>query len=145
MSKPFNQQFLEEKVKGLLENRERMKRRFSNELLDSSKSNSGERKFLIEFENLIQMGIQDSTLSVESLSKSLGMSRVQLYRKITAITGINVNDYIADYKIKKAKVALKDSSLNIAEIAYSLGFNSPAYFTTFFKQKTGQTPTEWRA
>jgi signal transduction histidine kinase/DNA-binding response OmpR family regulator len=145
LSKPFNQQFLEEKVKGLMENRERMKRRFSNEVLASSKSNSGERKFLIEFENLIQNGIQDNTLSVEALSKNLGMSRVQLYRKITALTGINVNDYIADYKIKKAKVALKDTSLNIAEIAYSLGFNSPAYFTTFFKQKTGQTPTEWRA
>jgi AraC-like DNA-binding protein len=72
------------------------------------------------------------------------MSRVQLFRKISALTDKNVTDYIADYKIQKAKVLLNDHRKNITEIAYELGFNNPNYFTTFFKQKTDKTPSEWR-
>nr|WP_255066764.1 substrate-binding domain-containing protein [Lacihabitans sp. LS3-19] len=144
MGKPFNQLLLEEKVKNLIENRDRMRRRFSNEITNPGNVQSSERKFLLDFELLIEKYLNDSTLSVEKLSAELGMSRVQLYRKITAITNHNVNDYIAEYKIKKAKSLLADASKNISEIAYELGFNNPSYFTTFFKQKTNKTPSEWR-
>ncbi len=60
------------------------------------------------------------------------------------MTNKNVNDYIAEFKIKKAKQLLQDPTKNITEIAYELGFNNPGYFTTFFKQKTNQTPSDWR-
>lgn len=144
LSKPFNQQLLEEKIKNLLENRDRMRRRFSSEVSIAQQQQKGERKFLLEFEALIEKNIKDSTLSVEKLSQELGMSRVQLFRKISALTNKNVVDYIAEYKIQKAKTLLNDHSKNITEIAYELGFNNPSYFTTFFKQKTNQTPSEWR-
>lgn len=144
LTKPFNQQLLEEKLKSLLENRAKMKQRFFNEISSGNRLQKGERKFLLEFEALIDKNIKDSTLSVEKLSQELGMSRVQLFRKISALTGKNVTDYIADYKIQKAKVLLNNHSKNITEIAYELGFNNPGYFTTFFKQKTDQTPSEWR-
>lgn len=144
VSKPFNQQLLEQKVKTLLDNRNRVRRRFSNEVTNPTQVPTGERKFLLDFELLIEKHLKDNTLSVENLSHELGMSRVQLYRKITALTNKNVNDYIAEYKLKKAKQLLADPSLNITEIAYELGFNTPSYFTTFFKQKSGQTPSEWR-
>ena len=144
ISKPFNQQLLEEKIKGLLENRDRMRRRFSNEVMNPSHAQKGERKFLVEFEALIEKNIKDSSLSVEKLSQELGMSRVQLFRKISALTNKNVTDYIAEFKLQKAKILLKNSDKNIAEIAYETGFNNPSYFTTFFKQKTNQTPSEWR-
>ena len=142
--KPFNQQLLEEKLKGLVENRDRMRRRFSNEVISPNQLQKGERRFLLEFEALIDKNIKDSTLSVEKLSQELGMSRVQLFRKISALTNKNVADYIAEYKLQKAKILLKEQEKNIAEIAYELGFSTPSYFTTFFKQKTNQTPTEWR-
>jgi signal transduction histidine kinase/DNA-binding response OmpR family regulator len=142
--KPFNQQLLEEKLKGLVENRDRMRRRFSNEVINPSQLQKGERRFLLEFEALIEKNIKDSTLSVEKLSQELGMSRVQLFRKISALTNKNVADYIAEYKLQKAKILLKEQEKNVAEIAYELGFSTPSYFTTFFKQKTNQTPTEWR-
>lgn len=142
--KPFNQQLLEEKLKGLVENRDRMRRRFSNEVINPNQLQKGERRFLLEFEALIDKNIKDSTLSVEKLSHELGMSRVQLFRKISALTNKNVADYIAEYKLQKAKILLKEQEKNIAEIAYELGFSTPSYFTTFFKQKTNQTPTEWR-
>ena len=83
-------------------------------------------------------------ISVEKLSHELGMSRVQLFRKISALTNKNVTDYIAEFKLQKAKILLKDPEKNISEIAYETGFNNPSYFTTFFKQKTNQTPSEWR-
>ncbi len=143
--KPFNQQLLEEKIKGLIENRDRMRRRFTNEITNTNTVLKGERKFLIEFESLIEKYITDSTLTVEKLSHELGMSRVQLFRKISALTNKNVSDYIADFKLQKAKVLLKNSEKTIAEIAYKTGFNNPSYFTTFFKQKTNQTPSEWRS
>jgi AraC-like DNA-binding protein len=60
------------------------------------------------------------------------------------LTNKNVTDYIADFKLLKAKALLKESDKTISEIAYELGFNNPSYFTTFFKQKTNQTPSEWR-
>ncbi|WP_435358010.1 hybrid sensor histidine kinase/response regulator transcription factor [Emticicia sp. SJ17W-69] len=142
--KPFNQQLLEEKLKVLVENRDRMRRRFSNEVINPNQLQKGERRFLLEFEALIDKNIKDSTLSVEKLSQELGMSRVQLFRKISALTNKNVADYIAEYKLQKAKILLKEEEKNIAEIAYELGFSTPSYFTTFFKQKTNQTPTEWR-
>lgn len=144
MGKPFNQQLLEEKVKNLLDNRDRIRRRFSNEITNLSHVQSNERKFLIDFELLIEKYMKENTLSVEHLSKEMGMSRVQLFRKITALTNKNVNDYIAEFKIKKAKQLLQDPTKNITEIAYELGFNNPGYFTTFFKQKTNQTPSDWR-
>jgi signal transduction histidine kinase/DNA-binding response OmpR family regulator/DNA-binding LacI/PurR family transcriptional regulator len=144
MSKPFNQHLLEERIKGLIENRDRMRRRFANEITNPSDVLKGERKFLIEFEALLEKNLADSTLSVEKLSHELGMSRVQLFRKISALTNKNVSDYIADFKLQKAKSLLKNSDKTIAEIAYEIGFNSPSYFTTFFKQKTNQTPSDWR-
>ena len=142
--KPFNQQFLEEKVKNLLGNRDRMRRRFSNEITNPQQVESKERKFLLDFELLLEKHISSSQLSVENLSRELGMSRVQLYRKITALTNKNVNEYIADYRIKKAKQLLRDRTKNISDIAYELGFKDPAYFATFFRQKIGQTPSDWR-
>jgi signal transduction histidine kinase/DNA-binding response OmpR family regulator len=142
--KPFNQQLLEEKLKSLVENRDRMRRRFSNEVINPNQLQKGERRFLLEFEALIEKNIKDSTLSVEKLSQELGMSRVQLFRKISALTNKNVVDYIAEYKLQKAKILLKEQEKNIAEIAYELGFSTPSYFTTFFKQKTNQTPSEWK-
>lgn len=144
ITKPFNQQLLEERVKSMIENRDKMRRRFSNEITNTSHIPKNERKFLIEFETLIEKHIKDSTLSVEKLSHELGMSRVQLFRKISALTNKNVTDYIAEIKLQKAKTLLKETNKTIAEIAYETGFNNPSYFTTFFKQKTQQTPSEWR-
>lgn len=144
MGKPFNQALLEANIRTLLENRQRQRRRLESEIVNPGTVQHKERKFLADFESILEKRLMENDLSVEQLSRDMGMSRVQLYRKITALTSRNVNDYIADYKIKKAKILLADSANNISEIAYKLGFNNPGYFTTFFKQKTGETPRDWR-
>ena len=104
---------MEEKIKGLLDNRDRMRRRFSGEITNPSQIQKGERKFLVEFELLLEKHLTESTLSVEKLSRELGMSRVQLFRKISALTNKNVTDYIADFKLLKAKALLKESDKTI--------------------------------
>lgn len=144
MAKPFSQSLLEANIGTLLENRQRQRRRLENEVVNPETVQAKERKFLSVFETMLEKRLSENELSVEQLSRDLGMSRVQLYRKITALTNRNVNDYIADYKIRKAKILLADADNNISEIAYKLGFNSPGYFTTFFKQRTGETPSDWR-
>jgi signal transduction histidine kinase/DNA-binding response OmpR family regulator len=144
IAKPFNQQLLEENIRTLIDNRDKMRRRFSNEITNTNQVPKGERKFLLEFETIIEKHIKDGDLSLEKISHEMGISRVQLFRKISALTGKSVLDYITEFKVQKAKTLLKDTNKTIAEIAYELGFNTPSYFTTFFKQKTHQTPRDWR-
>jgi AraC-like DNA-binding protein len=74
----------------------------------------------------------------------MGISRVQLYKKVKALLNINVNDYILSTRLQKAKYLLKNESLTIGEIASRTGFTSPAYFSTVFKSKEGMSPKEFR-
>jgi AraC-like DNA-binding protein len=75
----------------------------------------------------------------------INISRVQLNRKIKALLGINVNDYILNVRMQKAKFLLNNENITISEVAYKVGFSSPAYFSTVFKSKFDVTPSEFRA
>lgn len=144
ISKPFNQTLLEERIKVILENRNRSNSIINNPKINKQFVQKGEKRFLLEFERLIEENIKSGSISVEKLSHELGMSRVQLFRKISALTEKNVVDYIAEFRLKMAYKLLQETDLNISEIAYELGFSSPSYFTTFFKHKTNTTPSIWR-
>ena len=74
----------------------------------------------------------------------MGLSRSQLYRKIKALIGKSINDFIQDYRMTEAEKLLEMSDLNISEIAYDLGFTSPEYFSTVFKHKHGISPSKYR-
>lgn len=143
LTKPFNTTYLIETIKTLFNNRTRVQRRFSSEFLFKNE-NKSEKKFLNELTAIIEKHIADSTFSVERLSQEMGMSRVQLYRKVQALLQMNVNDYITEVRLNKAKALLRDTDKSMADIAFEAGFNSPAYFTTLFKQKNNQTPSEYR-
>ncbi|UKJ08505.1 nickel-binding protein [Solitalea lacus] len=84
----------------------------------------------------------NSTFSVESLSKSVGMSKAQLYRKTTSLTGHSPNYFIQEQRLKKALKLIKKKSGNIAEIAFEVGFSSPSYFTKSFQNRFGILPTQ---
>ena len=81
---------------------------------------------------------------MEDLADKMSISRVQLYRKVKAILGISISEYIQDFRLEKSKELLGNSKLSISEIAYSTGFSSPNYFSTSFKNKFGKTPKEFR-
>lgn len=149
LTKPFNLKVLMQSIKALLFNREKLRFYYSNNILNIvNKDESGfgisEQDFLRKLNNLIEINIESSIYTVEDLAKDLNISRVQLYRKVKAIFGISISEHINNLRLEKSKELLKTSNQNISEIAYAVGFSSPNYYSTAFKNKFGITPKEYR-
>ncbi|MCW3111283.1 MAG: monosaccharide transporter substrate-binding protein family [Segetibacter sp.] len=147
ITKPFNLQFLQQSIKSLLSNRAMLKEHFTSELpsnLKTQTANKIDRKFVSEFTSIVETNLSNEEFSVEDICKSVGVSRVQLYRKVKALLNINVNDYILNKRLQKAKYLLQHEEYTISEIAYKVGFSSPAYFSTVFKSKFGVTPKAFK-
>lgn len=146
--KPFNMEYLEENIRSLLKNREKLKGHYSSELPNESNRNSAskkiDRKFVNEFSSIVENNIANEDFSVNDICKELGISRVQLYRKVKAVLGYNVNDYITDVRMQKAKYLLLNEESSIAEVSYKVGFSSQAYFATVFKSRFGITPKAFK-
>jgi ABC-type sugar transport system substrate-binding protein/DNA-binding response OmpR family regulator/nitrogen-specific signal transduction histidine kinase len=147
ITKPFNVSFLEQTIKSLLGNRARLKEHFTGELptgLNTQTISKPDRKFISEFSALVESNLSNEEFNVESICKNMGISRVQLYRKVKALLNINVNDFILNTRLQKAKYLLKNESSAIGDIACKTGFSSSAYFSSVFKSKVGITPKEYR-
>ena len=147
LTKPFNLKVLSQSIKGLLFNREKLKYYFKNNLdvIDEQSFGVPEQLFIKKLNEFLEANIANSDLTVEELAAFLNISRVQLYRKVKAILGINVSDHLNNLRLDKAAKMLKTSDLNIAEVGYASGFSSPNYFSTAFKNKYGVSPKEYKA
>ncbi|GAB3697239.1 substrate-binding domain-containing protein [Spirosoma flavus] len=143
LTKPFNTTFLLETIRTTLANRRKWQQRLTSDFTIQT-GNRQDKKFLNELTSLIEQNLSDSTFSVEKLSREMGLSRVQLYRKVQALLEMNVMDYLTEIRLKRAKYLLRETNRPMADIAVETGFNSAAYFTTFFKQHTQKTPSEYR-
>ena len=147
LNKPFNLKVLQQSIKNLLFNRERIRTFYSNNnsiITDIVGVGKNEKDFLNKIDAILVSNIDNSNFSVEELASCLYISRVQLYRKVKAILNIGIGDYIINFRLDKAIQMLKESDLNISEIAYSCGFASPNYFSTAFKNKYLISPKEYR-
>jgi len=147
LTKPFSFSILTQSLTTLLYNREILRTYFTKNIykLDSSISyENSEIEFISKITGLIKDKIDDSTFGVEQLADTLEISRVQLYRKIKAVMGISISDYIQSIKLDHAKKLLETTDLSISDVAYSAGFSSPNYFSTSFKGKFGKTPKSFR-
>lgn len=98
--------------------------------------------FLDHLRQLVQEQMADSDFGVESLASDMSLSRVQLYRKVKALTGRTPVDIIRLSRLNRAKVLLAQGNKNISEVAYDVGFSSPSYFTKCFKEEYGMLPGE---
>ncbi|MDO7851482.1 substrate-binding domain-containing protein [Hymenobacter convexus] len=149
LTKPFNPTFLLESLRTLLGNRDRLREHFRRELsVDTATVAPTQRvdqKFLADLTAIIEANLDRADLSVEDVARSLGISRVQLYRKVKAVLGTSPTDFVQSIRLTKARQLLLDDSLTIAEVAYQLGFNSPSYFSTSFKGRYQISPSEYRA
>jgi ABC-type sugar transport system substrate-binding protein/AraC-like DNA-binding protein/CheY-like chemotaxis protein/nitrogen-specific signal transduction histidine kinase len=147
LTKPFNLKVLSQSIKGLLFNREKLKYYFKNNLdvIDDQSFGVPEQLFIKKLNEFLDANIANSDLTVEELAAFLNISRVQLYRKVKAILGINISEHINNLRLDKAAKMLKTSDLNIAEVGYASGFSSPNYFSTAFKNKYGVSPKEYKA
>ena len=98
-------------------------------------------EFLERFNKCIDERLSDSDLSVEDIGQALCLSRVQLYRKVKAMTGKTPVEIIREQRLKRAKILVEDSSISVSEIAYRVGFSSPSYFTKCYKTFYGKAPS----
>lgn len=147
LTKPFSFSVLSQSIKTMIYNRERLRYYFVNNVHKiNANENFGntEQDFVLKINKIINDNLDNSKFSVESLADDLNISRVQLYRKLKAILGVNVSDYVLQIRLDRAKVLLKESNLTISEIAYATGFSSPNYFSTTFKGKFSQSPKAFR-
>lgn len=146
LTKPFNLKVLAQSIKGLLFNREKLRFYYTNNIVNIEEGSFGisEQDFLKKLNELIGKNLENSSYTVEDLARDLAISRVQLYRKVKAILGISISDHINNMRLDKSKELLKKSNQTISEIAYAVGFSSPNYFSTSFKNKFGISPKEYK-
>jgi DNA-binding response OmpR family regulator len=148
ITKPFNFDILMLRIRKLMERRDTAQETFRKQI----DVNPSEITITSLDEKLIQKAIKyvednigsSNELSVEELSKHLGMSRVHLYKKLLSITGKTPIEFIRTIRLKRAAQLLRESQLNISEIAYQVGFNNPKYFSKYFKEEFGMLPSVYQ-
>ncbi|WP_207533968.1 hybrid sensor histidine kinase/response regulator transcription factor [Desertivirga arenae] len=146
MTKPFNLDILNVKIRNLLALNERLKKTYTKQIKMTSPEviiESENEKFLNKVILYITSNINNPQLSVEDLSRNMGMSRGSLYSKILELTGETPIEFIRSIKLDRAAVLLEKSDMNIAQISYSVGFSAPNYFARAFKIRFNMLPSEY--
>lgn len=146
IEKPFSISYLKAQILSLLENRRVMLDAFNRSPLTSYSnlvSNKNDEIFLSKLNDEIEKHISDENFSVESLTKRLNISRSNLQRKLKVISGLTPGDYLRNYRLRKACKLLLETDMRINEVAYSVGFSSPSYFTKVFQKNYNMLPKEF--
>jgi DNA-binding response OmpR family regulator len=144
--KPFSSKQLLVRIEKLIELRKNLRVRYSGKTQISPNEiavTSTDERFLQKIQKIVDEDLADSNFNVEEFCKKLGMSRMQLHRKLTALTGLSTTAFIRDQRLRLAIQRLKKSGESISEIAYSVGFSSPSYFIKCFKETYEMTPSEF--
>lgn len=144
ISKPFSSQLLLARIHNLIDSHQRLKQFFGDrQTLAKEDICDLDKDFVEKFKALIEKKMGDSELNVEDLGREMGLSRVQLYRKIKSLTNYAPNELLRMSRLKRAASLLASSGMTVAEIAYEVGFTSPSYFTKCYKEQFGESPTEF--
>ena len=145
ITKPFHSKVLLARIENLLKQRKLLKRLFqgskeAEQEIAESHLEDRDKQFLTQLHSIIQKNLSDSEFGVEDIGKQIGLSRVQLYRKVKAMTGSSVVDLLRKARLAKAKRLLESRSMSVSEVAYDVGFSAPSYFTKCFKDEFGMLP-----
>lgn len=147
ITKPFSSAVLLARISNLLQQRALLRQRFSGEKPQpaeaDSQTDAHEHTFMRQLSTIIDENLADSDFGVEQIGAEIGLSRVQLYRKVKALTGSSVVDLLRRARLKKARHLLETSHRSISEVAYEAGFSSPSYFAKCFKDEYGRTPGDF--
>lgn len=146
ITKPFNSQLLKATVENLIENRKRLQQRFAQEVMLKPKEiavSSADEKFLELLQKVLDKHMTDPSFTIEIFGKEMGVSRMQLHRKLKALTGQSASEFLKSQRLKLALKLLREKKISISEIAYSVGFNDPSYFSRCFKHAFGSAPTDY--
>lgn len=145
--KPFDNELLIAKIKTLLTNRNLLQQYYyRNDIQQSFENtfNTTEKGFLEQLKKIVEEQLENGDFTAEEFAGHLGMSRMQFHRKIKAVSGMSAMEYLNRVRLSTAEKMLKNSTLRISEIAFSVGFNDANYFSKAFKKQYKVSPTEFR-
>ena len=148
ITKPFHSKVLLARIDNLLKQRKLLKNLYKSssstaeQQIEESQLDSRDKQFMKLLHDIIQQNLGNSEFGVEDIGKQIGLSRVQLYRKVKAMTGSSVVDLLRKARLAKAKRLLESRSMSVSEVAYDVGFSAPSYFTKCFKDEYGMLPGE---
>jgi AraC-like DNA-binding protein len=111
--------------------------------IDNVEMEDNDKRLMEKIVTAVNNNYKDSDYGVEQLSSDVGLSRVQLHRKMKQLTGIAASDFIRNIRLKQAARLLSEKNVNVGQVAYAVGFKSLAHFSTLFKKYYGVTPTEY--
>jgi signal transduction histidine kinase/ligand-binding sensor domain-containing protein/DNA-binding response OmpR family regulator len=146
ITKPFDNKELLIRVKNLIEQRRKMRERFTREsslIIDKIAHTSTDEKFVNRVINIISQHISEANFNVESLTEEIGMSRMHLHRKILGLFGQTPGVFLRTIRLKRGAELLKEKSGNISEISYEVGFDNPSYFGLCFRRQFGLSPSDY--
>ncbi len=150
LNKPFSVEELKLRIKKLIEIRQLLQLRYTNVIRpeESTYNFAKEDAFIQELHTYIveqlEAHLEENTLSADNLSKYFNMSRMQLHRKLKALTNQTTSEFINNIRFEKAIALLQEGKYNVSEIAYKVGISSPKYFSKIFKEKFGKSPSQFQ-
>ena len=143
LSKPFSLRLLLSRIDNLIESRKKLNQTWSKGVEDDeigNISNEIDKSFLKQLRKIIQENLADSDLSVEQIGDEIGLSRVQLYRKVKALTGYSPVEIVRKARLTRARHLLQTTERTVSEVAYAVGFSTPSYFSKCYKDEFGENP-----
>ena len=147
ITKPFSIKYLIARITKLIEQREKLQRKFAQEpgmSLLSVNVTEKDKEFIDKIHHLIEQNIDNVDFSVDAFAQTVGMGRTNFYKKIKGITGHSPNEYLRIIRMKKAAELLATTHLNVSEVSYKVGINDPFYFSKCFKAQFGKSPSHFQ-
>ena len=147
ITKPFNAGLLVTRIYNLLKSRKQLRHLADGRQDDEEplQLNTQDKLFADTLKEVFQRNMSNPELKMDDLGDELGMSRVQLYRKVKALTGVSPVELLREMRLQRAFHLIQTTTKSISEIAYDVGFNTPSYFSNCFKKQFGKYPTDLRA
>ena len=146
LTKPFNIDVVEAHMINLLDSRRKLQEKFSREFIlgpNKIAINDIDAGFLKRLTDMVEANISDSKFNADVLSAKIGMSRMQLYRKLRGLTNQTVHEFIRNIRLKRAVQLLEQKKMTITEVAYEVGFNDLTYFARCFRKQYEKSPSEY--
>ncbi|MGD9328522.1 MAG: ATP-binding protein, partial [Cyclobacteriaceae bacterium] len=147
LEKPFHKKELRVQLRNLAQTRQRLRERYANlENLEetSDKSIQKEDAFIVRLQEIVRESLHEQNFGVVELCKKVGMSRTQMHNKIKALTGHSTSHFIKKVRIRQASRLLRNSEMNISQVAFEVGVESLPYFTKIFTKEMGLSPSKFR-
>lgn len=143
LSKPFSLRLLFSRIDNLIQSRKKLSKLFSNSDENDAfekLSNETDKTFAAQLRKIIQDNLSDNEFNVERIGDEIGLSRVQLYRKVKALTGYSPVEMLRKARLTRARYLLRTTEKTVSEVAYAVGFSTPSYFSKCYKDEFGESP-----